>query len=139
AKAVETAIKLARKWAYDAKGIASDKAKNITVENNFHGRTVNIITFSTDPEARRNFGPFNPGHVTIPYNHLDALKKTLEDPDIAAFLVEPIQGEAGVFVPFEGYLMQAYTACKAANVLFIADEIQTGLARTGRMLACDHE
>lgn len=139
AEAVETAIKLARKWAYEVKGIASDKAKIITVEDNFHGRTVNIISFSTDQEARKNFGPFNPGYVTIPYNDIDALKKALEDPDVAAFLVEPIQGEAGVFVPFEGYLQQAYAACKAANVLFIADEIQTGLARTGKMLACDHE
>lgn len=139
AEAVETAIKLARKWAYEVKGIAADKAKIITVEDNFHGRTVNIISFSTDAEARRNFGPFNPGYVTIPYNDIDALKQALEDPDVAAFLVEPIQGEAGVFVPFEGYLQQAYAACKAARVLFIADEIQTGLARTGKMLACDHE
>jgi ornithine--oxo-acid transaminase len=138
-EAVETALKLARRWAYEVKGVAENKAKIITVEGNFHGRTLNVISFSTDPGARNNFGPFMPGYEVIPYNDVKALEKALQDPDVAAFLVEPIQGEAGVYVPDEGYLSTAAEMCKAARVLFIADEIQTGLARTGKMLACDHE
>jgi ornithine--oxo-acid transaminase len=138
-EAVETALKLARRWAYEVKGVAENKAKIITVEGNFHGRTLNVISFSTDPSARNNFGPFMPGYEVIPYNDVKALEKALQDPNVAGFLVEPIQGEAGVFVPDEGYLSTAAEMCKAANVLFIADEIQTGLARTGKMLACDHE
>jgi len=138
-EAVETALKLARRWAYQVKGIESNKAKIITVEGNFHGRTINVISFSTDDSARKDFGPYTVGYVTIPYNDTKALEAALQDKDIAAFLVEPIQGEAGVYVPDEGYLAKAYEMCKAANVLFIADEIQTGLARTGKMLACDHE
>jgi ornithine--oxo-acid transaminase len=138
-EAVETALKLARRWAYQVKGIDSNKAKIITVEGNFHGRTINVISFSTDESARRDFGPFTAGYVTIPYNDTKALEAALQDKDVAAFLVEPIQGEAGVYVPDEGYLAKAAEMCKAANVLFIADEIQTGLARTGKMLACDHE
>lgn len=138
-EAVETALKLARRWAYDVKGVAENEAKVITVEENFHGRTINVISFSTDPTAQKGFGPFMTGYVTIPYNDLNALEEALKDKNVAAFLVEPIQGEAGVFVPDEGYLSKAYALCKAANVLFIGDEIQTGLARTGKMLACDHE
>lgn len=138
-EAVETALKLARRWAYQVKGVSENKAKIITVEGNFHGRTLNVISFSTDSSARNNFGPFMPGYVSIPYNDIKALEKALQDPDVAGFLVEPIQGEAGVYVPDEGYLATAAEMCKAANVLFIADEIQTGLARTGKMLACDHE
>lgn len=139
AEADETAIKLCRKWAYLKKGVAKDKAKIIVCENNFHGRTITIVSMSTDPDARKDYGPFTPGFVTIPYNDLDALAKELEDPDVAGFLVEPIQGEAGVFVPDEGYLKKAYEMCKSKNVLFIADEVQTGIARTGKLLACDHE
>ncbi len=138
-EAVETALKLARRWAYDVKGVDENEAKIITVEENFHGRTINVISFSTDPTAKKGFGPFMTGYTTIPYNDLDALATALQDKNVAAFLVEPIQGEAGVFVPDEGYLSKAYALCKAANVLFIGDEIQTGLARTGKMLACDHE
>jgi len=139
AEGVETAIKLTRKWAYLKKGIPKDKAKIVVCEGNFHGRTTTIISFSTDPDARKDYGPFTPGFIIIPYNNIDALKEALKDPDIAAFMVEPIQGEAGVFVPDEGYLKKAFEICKANNVLFIADEVQTGLARTGKMLACDHE
>ncbi|WP_437921394.1 ornithine--oxo-acid transaminase [Sphingobacterium sp. LRF_L2] len=138
-EAVETAIKLARKWGYGVKGVAEGRAKIVTVEGNFHGRTVNVISFSTDATARDGFGPFVPGYISIPYNNLDALKAALQDDDVVAFLVEPIQGEAGVFVPDEGYLAEAYRLCRENNVLFIGDEIQTGLARTGKMLACDHE
>jgi ornithine--oxo-acid transaminase len=138
-EAVETALKLARRWAYDVKGVAENQAKIITVEENFHGRTINVISFSSDPTAKKGFGPFMTGYVSIPYNDLNALEEALKDPAVAAFLVEPIQGEAGVFVPDEGYLAGAYALCKKANVLFIGDEIQTGLARTGKMLACDHE
>ncbi|PSK93933.1 ornithine--oxo-acid transaminase [Taibaiella chishuiensis] len=138
-EAVETALKLARRWAYQVKGVAENKARIITVEGNFHGRTLNVISFSTDPGARNNFGPFMPGYEVIPYNDIKALEKALQDPDVAGFLVEPIQGEAGVYVPDEGYLATAAEMCRAANVLFIGDEIQTGLARTGKMLACDHE
>lgn len=138
-EAVETALKLARRWGYTVKGIADGNAKIITVEGNFHGRTINVISFSTDPTSTTNFGPFVSGYVTIPYNDTNALEQALQDPTVAAFLVEPIQGEAGVYVPDEGYLAKAYEMCRAANVLFIADEIQTGLARSGKMLACDHE
>ncbi|MGK6351411.1 ornithine--oxo-acid transaminase [Parapedobacter sp. DT-150] len=138
-EAVETALKLARRWGYDKKGIATNQAKIITVAGNFHGRTLNVVSFSTDPSSRDGFGPFMPGYEVIPYNDLEALAKTLRDPQVAGFLVEPIQGEAGVYVPDEGYLAAAYDLCKQANVLFIGDEIQTGLARTGKMLACDHE
>ncbi len=138
-EAVETAIKLCRKWAYEVKGIKEGNAKIIVCEGNFHGRTSTVISFSNDPQARKNFGPYMPGFVSIPYNNLDALAKALKDKDVAGFLVEPIQGEAGVIVPDDGYLSKAKQLCEGANVLFIADEIQTGLARTGKMLACDHE
>ena len=139
AEAVETAIKLCRKWAYEVKGIADNQAKIIACEGNFHGRTTTIISFSSDPAAKNHFGPFGPGFIMIPYNDLNALADALKDPDVAGFLVEPIQGEAGVMVPDEGYLSKAKEMCERARVLFIADEIQTGLARTGKMLACDHE
>lgn len=138
-EAVETAIKLARRWAYEVKGVASGAAKILVCENNFHGRTLNVISFSNDAEARNNFGPFMPGYETVVYNNIDALKNALKDPNVAGFLIEPIQGEAGVVVPDEGYLRKAAALCKEANVLFIADEIQTGLGRTGKFLACDHE
>lgn len=139
AEAVETALKITRKWAYEKKGIAENQAKILVCAGNFHGRTINIISFSVDPDARNNFGPFNPGYEVIPYNDTDALAKALEDKNVAGFLVEPIQGEAGVFVPDDGYLKKAYELCKKSNVLFIADEIQTGIARTGKLLACDWE
>ena len=139
AEGVETALKLCRKWAYEKKGIPEHEAKIIVCENNFHGRTITIISMSTDPDARGGFGPYTPGFITIPYNDLDALAKALEQPNVAGFLVEPIQGEAGVFVPDEGYLKKAYDLCHAKNVLFIADEVQTGIARTGKILACDWE
>lgn len=135
----ETALKLTRKWAYEKKGIAEGEAKIIVCENNFHGRTITIVSMSTDPDAKKGFGPYTPGFIVIPYNDLDALSKALEDPNVAGFLVEPIQGEAGVMVPDEGYLSKAYEMCKEKNVLFIADEVQTGIARTGKLLACDHE
>lgn len=138
-EAVETALKLARRWGYQVKGIESNKAKIIVCAENFHGRTLNVISFSTDPSAKNNFGPFMPGYEVIPYNDINALQLALQDKNVAGFLVEPIQGEAGVVVPGEGYLSKAAALCKEANVLFIADEIQTGLARTGKMLACDHE
>jgi ornithine--oxo-acid transaminase len=136
---VETAIKLCRKWAYEVKGIEEGKATIIVCEGNFHGRTSAVISFSNDPSAKKNFGPFMPGFKAIPFNDVNALAKALEDKNIAGFLVEPIQGEAGVVVPDDGYLSNTRQLCKEANVLFIADEIQTGLARTGKMLACDHE
>jgi ornithine--oxo-acid transaminase len=139
AEADETALKLCRKWAYKVKGIEDGKAKIIVCEGNFHGRTITIISMSTDPDSYSGFGPFTPGFVTIPYNDLAALENALADPDVAGFLVEPIQGEAGVFVPDEGYLSKAYDLCEKKNVLFIADEVQTGIARTGKLLACDHE
>ena len=138
-EAVETAIKLMRRWAYEVKGIKEQQAKIIVCENNFHGRTTTVISFSSDPSAKNNFGPYTPGFISIPFNDLDALKKALSDKTVAGFLVEPIQGEAGVMVPDNGYLEQAAFLCKQANVLFVADEIQTGLARTGKMLCCDHE
>lgn len=139
AEGVETALKLCRKWAYEKKGIPEHDAKIIICEGNFHGRTITVISMSTDPDARGGFGPYTPGFITIPYNDLDALAKALEQPNVAGFLVEPIQGEAGVFVPDEGYIARAFGMCKAKNVLFIADEVQTGIARTGKLLACDHE
>jgi len=139
AEAVETALKLARKWAYEKKGVPQNQAKIIVCENNFHGRTTTIISFSNDPDARQNFGPFTTGFVRIPYDDIDALREALNDPNIAAFLVEPIQGEAGVYVPGDGYLTDAAKLCKEKNVLFIADEVQTGIARTGKLLAVDHE
>lgn len=138
-EAVETAIKLARKWAYEVKGVPENDAVVLVCKQNFHGRTINVISFSSDPTARKNFGPFIPGYLSIPYNDLDTLREAVKDKNVAAFLVEPIQGEAGVMVPDDGYLAEAFAICKAANVLFIADEIQTGLARTGKMLACDYE
>ncbi|MBE0677850.1 MAG: ornithine--oxo-acid transaminase [Bacteroidales bacterium] len=135
----ETALKLCRKWAYLKKGVRENQAKIIVCEGNFHGRTITIVSMSTDPDARKDYGPFTPGFITIPYNDLPALEKALADPDVAGFLVEPIQGEAGVFVPDDGYIKKAYDLCKKNNVLFIADEVQTGIARTGKLLACDHE
>lgn len=139
AEADETALKICRKWAYDKKGIPEGQAKIIVCEGNFHGRTITIVSMSTDPDAKDGFGPYTPGFITIPYNDLNALAKALEDKNVAGFLVEPIQGEAGVFVPDEGFLAKAYNMCKEKNVLFIADEVQTGIARTGKLLACDHE
>ena len=139
AEADETAIKLARKWGYMKKGIPENQAKIICCNENFHGRTITIVSMSTDPDAYNGFGPFTPGFVKIPYNDLETLEKELQDSNVAAFLVEPIQGEAGVYVPEDGYLKKASELCKKYNVLFIADEVQTGIARTGKMLACDHE
>jgi len=139
AEADETALKLTRKWAYKKKGIKEGNAKILACDGNFHGRTISIISMSTDPDARNDYGPFTPGFEIIPYNDLNALEEALKDPNVAGFLVEPIQGEAGVFVPDEGYLKKAYDLCKKNNVLFIADEVQTGIARTGKLLACDHE
>ena len=139
AEADETALKLCRRWGYDKKGIPENEAKIIVCADNFHGRTITIISMSTDPDSYKGFGPYTPGFVTVPYNDLDALAKELEDPNVAGFLVEPIQGEAGVYVPDQGYLKKAYEMCKEKNVLFIADEVQTGIARTGKLLACDHE
>ena len=136
AEAVETAIKLCRKYAYEKKGIPEEKAKIIVCENNFHGRTTTIISFSNDETAKKNFGPYTPGFIKIPYDDTDALEKAIKENDhIAGFLVEPIQGEAGVYVPTEGYLKKAFEICKKNDVLFIADEVQTGVARTGRLLA----
>jgi ornithine--oxo-acid transaminase len=140
AEAVETALKLARKWGYEKKGVKESSGKIVVAENNFHGRTTTIISFSSDPEAKANFGPYTPGFIRISYDDIQALEKLLEeDKDIVAFLVEPIQGEAGVVVPQEGYLSQCHAICKKHNVLLIADEIQTGIGRTGKMLASDHE
>lgn len=139
AEAVETAIKLCRKWAYKKKGIPQNEAKIVVCENNFHGRTTTIVSFSNDPDGYSDYGPFTPGFIRIPYNDVNALAEALKDPNVAGFLFEPIQGEAGVFVPDEGYLQKTYDLCKKHNVLFIADEVQTGIARTGKMLACDHE
>ncbi len=135
----ETALKLCRKWAYEKKHIPENQAQIIVCEGNFHGRTITIVSMSTDPDSFAGFGPFTPGFIKIPYNDIPALAKALENPNVAGFLVEPIQGEAGVFVPDEGYLKKAYDLCKAKNVLFIADEVQTGIGRTGKLLACDHE
>lgn len=141
AEAVETAVKLARKWSYEVKGIAENEAEIIVCENNFHGRTTTIVSFSNDEDASRNYGPFTPGFIKIPYNDIKALEEVLKNKaqNIAAFLVEPIQGEAGVYVPDEGYLKAASDLCKKYNVLFIADEVQTGIARTGKLIACHHE
>ncbi|WP_029036768.1 ornithine--oxo-acid transaminase [Salinimicrobium xinjiangense] len=140
AEAVETAIKLARKWAYEKKGVEEAEAKIIVCENNFHGRTTTIISFSNDEGARKNFGPYTPGFIKIPYNDTEALERALkENENIAGFLVEPIQGEAGVYVPAEGFLTRAKELCEQHGVLFIADEVQTGIARTGKLLAVDHE
>ncbi|WP_166386236.1 ornithine--oxo-acid transaminase [Polaribacter sp. 11A2H] len=140
AEAVETALKIARKWAYEVKGIKENKADIIVCENNFHGRTTTIISFSNDPVAKKNFGPYTKGFIKIEYDNLQELQEVLESSNnIAAFLVEPIQGEAGVYVPSEGYLAAAKKMCAEYNVLFIADEVQTGIARTGKMLAVDHE
>ncbi|MBL0129904.1 MAG: ornithine--oxo-acid transaminase [Chitinophagaceae bacterium] len=138
-EAVETGIKLCRRWGYEVKGIPDGKAKIIVCAGNFHGRTSTVISFSSDPSAKKNFGPYMPGFEVIPFDDIKALETALSDKNVAGFLVEPIQGEAGVLVPQDGYLSKAKHLCASANVLFIADEIQTGLARTGRMLACDHE
>ena len=138
AEAVETALKLARRWGYEKKGIAKDQAKVIVCAGNFHGRTITIISASTDPDSNTDFGPYTPGFVVIPYNDIPALEKALEDPNVCAFLVEPIQGEAGVFVPADDFIARAIRACRAKNVLFMADEVQTGIARTGRMLCSEH-
>jgi ornithine--oxo-acid transaminase len=138
-EAVETAIKLCRRWGYEVKGIPENEAVVIVCEGNFHGRTGTVISFSSDPAARKGFGPFMPGFISIPYNDLEALAAALKNKNVAGFLVEPIQGEAGVLVPAEGYLRKAKEYCELADVLFMADEIQTGLARTGKMLCCDHE
>ena len=135
----EAGMELGRKWAYMKKGVPDGKAKIIVCDGNFHGRTITIVSLSNDPESYAGYGPFTPGFIKIPYNDIPALEKALQDPDVAGFLLEPIQGEAGVFVPDEGYLKKAYELCKSKNVLFIADEVQTGIARTGRLLACDHE
>lgn len=134
----ETAIKLARKWGYEVKKIPRDSAKIIFVEGNFWGRTLGAISSSTDPSSTNGFGPFMPGYEIIPYNNLDSLREALKDPNVAAFMVEPIQGEAGVVVPDENYLRNAYEMCKDSNVLFIADEVQTGIGRTGKMICCEH-
>lgn len=139
AEGVETALKLARKWAYEKKGVAKNEAKIIVCKNNFHGRTITIVSGSSDPDAKNNFGPFTPGIIEVEYNNADALAELLKDKTIAGFLIEPVQGEAGVVVPDEGYLKKCYDLCKANNVLFIADEIQSGLGRTGKLLACDHD
>ena len=134
----ETAVKLARKWAYEIKGVKNNKAKIIFVEGNFWGRTLAAISSSNDPLSRDGFGPYMPGYEIIPYNDIDALKEALNDTNVAAFMVEPIQGEAGVVVPDDNYLLDAYNLCQKSNVLFIADEVQTGIARTGKVLCCDH-
>lgn len=141
AEAVETALKLARRWGYIHKGIPQDEAIIVTCEGNFHGRTITIVSISTDPDSYSQYGPFTPGFVTIPYNDSEALRKVLDQKGdkVAAFLLEPIQGEAGVYVPDDGYLKKCYDICKEHNVLFIADEVQTGIGRTGRLFASDHE
>lgn len=140
AEAVETALKLCRKWSYEKKGLPENSAQIVVCEGNFHGRTTTIVSFSIDPEAKENYGPYTPGFIVIPYNDADALEKVLnENPNIAGFLVEPIQGEAGAYVPDDGYLRKCFELCKKHNVLFIADEVQTGIARTGKLLACDYE
>lgn len=139
AEAVETALKLCRKWAYLVKKIPENKAKIIVCEGNFHGRTITIVSMSNDPEARKDYGPYTPGIEVVPYNNIEALRNALNDPGVAGFIVEPIQGEAGVVMPDEGYLNEAAKLCKEKNVLFIADEVQTGIGRTGTLLACEHE
>lgn len=137
-EAVETALKLCRKWGYEVKGIPANNAKIIFVTGNFHGRTMAIISGSVDPDSTTNFGPYMPGYQIIPYNDIEALREAVKDPNVAGFLVEPIQGEAGVYVPEDNYLKDAFKLCKDNNVLFIADEVQTGIARTGKLLCCDH-
>lgn len=139
AEAVETALKLARRWGYRIKGIAPEKAKIIVCSENFHGRTITIISMSTDPSSYEDFGPYTPGFIKVQYNNVEALAEALQDPDVVSLLLEPIQGEAGVVVPDDGYLRRCYDLCKQHNVLFIADEIQTGIGRTGKLLACDYE
>lgn len=139
AEAVETALKLARRWGYRIKGVAPEKAKIVVCSENFHGRTITIISMSTDPSSYTDFGPYTPGFIKVEYNKVDALAEALKDPDVVGFLLEPIQGEAGVVVPDDGYLRRCYDLCKQHNVLFIADEIQTGIGRTGKLLACDYE
>jgi ornithine--oxo-acid transaminase len=139
AEAIETALKTARRWGYDVKGVSEDRAKIVTCSGNFHGRTIAIVSFSTDPEARTGFGPFTPGFETVPYGDADSLETALADPDVVGFLVEPIQGEAGVVTPPAGYLRRARELCTEHDVLLIADEIQSGLGRTGRTFACEHE
>ncbi len=139
AEADETALKLIRKWAYKVKGVPKGEAKIIVCNGNFHGRTITIISMSSDPDAYNDYGPYTPGFVNIPYNDIKALERALEDPNVAGFLVEPIQAEAGVYVPEDGFLRRAFELCRKNRVLFAADEVQTGLARTGKMLACDHE
>src|SRR5690554_4912703 len=140
AEAVETALKICRKWAYEKKGIDENEAEIVVCKNNFHGRTTTIISFSNDPVARKHFGPYTKGFIKIEYDNIEALEAELKsNPNIAGFLAEPIQGEAGVFVPQEGYLAKAKALCEKYNVLFIADEVQTGIARTGKILAVDHE
>ena len=139
AEADETALKLTRKWAYKVKGIPANEAKIIVCDGNFHGRTITIVSMSSDPDAYNHYGPYTPGFIHIPFNDTERLEQELQNPNVAGFLVEPIQAEAGVFVPDEGYLKKAAELCKKYNVLFIADEVQTGLGRTGKLLACDHE
>lgn len=139
AEAVETALKLARRWGYRIKGVAPEKAKIVVCSENFHGRTITIISMSTDPSSYTDFGPYTPGFIKVEYNQVDALAEALKDSDVVGFLLEPIQGEAGVVVPDDGYLRRCYDLCKQHNVLFIADEIQTGIGRTGKLLACDYE
>ena len=139
AEAVETALKLARRWGYAVKGVQPGEAKIVVCRENFHGRTISIISMSTDPSSYAGFGPYTPGFIQIPYNDADALETALGDASVVGFLVEPIQGEAGVVVPDEGYLSRCYALCKQHNVLFIADEVQTGIGRTGKLLACDYE
>lgn len=139
AEAVETALKLCRRWAYRVKGLAENSAKIIVCDGNFHGRTITVVSMSSDPDSYSEFGPHTPGFIRIPYNDIDALKQALKDECVAGFLVEPIQGEAGVVVPDDGYLSKAYELCKQHNALFIADEIQVGIGRTGRMLCCDYD
>lgn len=139
AEAVETAIKLSRRWGYDVKGIEKGQAKIVVCDGNFHGRTITVISASTDPDSYAGFGPHTPGFVKIPYNDTEALNQALKDENVVAFMVEPIQGEAGVMVPDEGYLSKCLEICKANNVLFVADEVQTGIARTGKLLACEYE
>ena len=139
AEGVETALKLARRWGYDVKGVPEGKAKIVVCADNFHGRTITIVSMSTDPSSYGGFGPFTEGFVKIPYNDVSALEKVIDDPHIVGFLLEPIQGEAGVVVPDDGYLKACYDICKRHNVLFIADEIQSGIGRSGRLLACDWE
>lgn len=139
AEAVETALKLARKWAYEKKGVPENEALIVVCKNNFHGRTISIVSASNDEEARKNFGPFTPGIIAVEYNNTAALAEALKNKNVAGFLVEPVQGEAGVIIPDDGYLKKCFELCQKNNVLFIADEIQSGLGRTGKILACDHE